>query len=129
MCILQGTYCDTGIPCTFYGENICSVCMYLFSPIYLNFPLRIWIKLYKQTVYQKLQIFENYISENLDKLGHMDRPLNSACAWIWFLIVFTGHAAGAKSRAFVLCTYVKWHIGVGIPFQKQVFLFSDKPLS
>ena len=25
MCILQGTYCDTGIPCTFYGEKICSV--------------------------------------------------------------------------------------------------------
>ena len=24
-CILQGTLCDTGIPCTFYGENICSV--------------------------------------------------------------------------------------------------------
>jgi uncharacterized membrane protein len=23
-CILQGTLCDTGIPCTFYGENICS---------------------------------------------------------------------------------------------------------
>ena len=35
----------------------------------------------------------------------MDKVLNSACAWIWFLIVFTGHAAGAKSRAFVLCTY------------------------
>ena len=25
MCILQGTFCDTGIPCTFYGGNICSV--------------------------------------------------------------------------------------------------------
>jgi hypothetical protein len=25
-CILQGTPCDTGIPYTFYGENICSVC-------------------------------------------------------------------------------------------------------
>ena len=25
MGILQGTFCDTGIPCTFYGENICSV--------------------------------------------------------------------------------------------------------
>ena len=24
-CILQGTPCDTGIPYTFYGENICSV--------------------------------------------------------------------------------------------------------
>ena len=24
-CMLQGTLCDTGIPCTFYGENICSV--------------------------------------------------------------------------------------------------------
>ena len=24
-CLLQGTLCDTGIPCTFYGENICSV--------------------------------------------------------------------------------------------------------
>ena len=24
MCILQGTFCDTGIPCTFYGGNICS---------------------------------------------------------------------------------------------------------
>ena len=23
-CLLQGTLCDTGIPCTFYGENICS---------------------------------------------------------------------------------------------------------
>ena len=23
--MLQGTLCDTGIPCTFYGENICSV--------------------------------------------------------------------------------------------------------
>ena len=56
------------------------VCTYLFSLLQLNFPLWIWIKLYKQTVYQKLQIFENYISENLDKLGHMDRPLNSACA-------------------------------------------------
>ena len=25
-CMLQGTQCDTGIPYTFYGENICSVC-------------------------------------------------------------------------------------------------------
>ena len=25
MCILQGTFCDTGIPRTFYGGNICSV--------------------------------------------------------------------------------------------------------
>ena len=25
MCILQGIFCDTGIPCTFYGGNICSV--------------------------------------------------------------------------------------------------------
>ena len=24
MCILQGTFCDTGIPCTFYGGNVCS---------------------------------------------------------------------------------------------------------
>ena len=24
-CLLQGTLCDTGIPCTFYGEKICSV--------------------------------------------------------------------------------------------------------
>ena len=24
-CMLQGTLCDTGIPCTFYGGNICSV--------------------------------------------------------------------------------------------------------
>ena len=24
-CILQGTPCDTGIPYTFYGENICSI--------------------------------------------------------------------------------------------------------
>ena len=24
-CMLQGTRCDTGIPNTFYGENICSV--------------------------------------------------------------------------------------------------------
>ena len=24
-CMLQGTLCDTGIPRTFYGENICSV--------------------------------------------------------------------------------------------------------
>ena len=24
-CMLQGTLCDTGIPCTFYWENICSV--------------------------------------------------------------------------------------------------------
>ena len=24
-CLLQGTLCDTGIPCLFYGENICSV--------------------------------------------------------------------------------------------------------
>ena len=24
-CLLQGTLCDTGIPCTLYGENICSV--------------------------------------------------------------------------------------------------------
>ena len=24
-CLLEGTLCDTGIPCTFYGENICSV--------------------------------------------------------------------------------------------------------
>ena len=30
-CILQGTLCDTGIPCTLYGGNICSVlyCMML----------------------------------------------------------------------------------------------------
>ena len=27
-CMLQGTLCDTGIPCTFYGGNICSVPMY-----------------------------------------------------------------------------------------------------
>ena len=26
MCILQGTFCDTGIPHNFYGGNICSVC-------------------------------------------------------------------------------------------------------
>ena len=25
-CMLQGTLCDTGIPRTFYGGNICSVC-------------------------------------------------------------------------------------------------------
>ena len=25
MCILQGTFWDRGIPCTFYGGNICSV--------------------------------------------------------------------------------------------------------
>ena len=25
MCILQGTFCDTGIPHNFYGEKICSV--------------------------------------------------------------------------------------------------------
>ena len=24
-CLLQGTLCETGIPCTFYGENIYSV--------------------------------------------------------------------------------------------------------
>ena len=24
-CILQGTLCDMGIPCTFYGGKICSV--------------------------------------------------------------------------------------------------------
>ena len=24
-CMLQATLCDTGIPCTFYGENVCSV--------------------------------------------------------------------------------------------------------
>ena len=28
-CMLQGTLCDTGIPRTLYGENICSV--FLFS--------------------------------------------------------------------------------------------------
>ena len=27
-CMLQGTLCDTGIPCTFYGGNICSVRLY-----------------------------------------------------------------------------------------------------
>ena len=25
-CMLQGTLCNTGIPRTFYGESICSVC-------------------------------------------------------------------------------------------------------
>jgi hypothetical protein len=25
MGILKGAFCETGIPCTFYGENICSV--------------------------------------------------------------------------------------------------------
>ena len=29
MSILQGTFCDTGIPHNFYGENICSVHKYL----------------------------------------------------------------------------------------------------
>ena len=28
-CMLQGTLCDTGIPCTFYGGNICSVGIYV----------------------------------------------------------------------------------------------------
>ena len=30
MCILQGTFCDTGIPHNFYGGNICSVCNKMF---------------------------------------------------------------------------------------------------
>ena len=28
-CMLQGTLCDTGIPRTFYGGNICSVATFL----------------------------------------------------------------------------------------------------
>ena len=35
-CLLQGTLCDTGIPCTFYGENICSVHKYMY--IYISGP-------------------------------------------------------------------------------------------
>ena len=38
-CMLQGTLCNTGIPCTFYGENICSVaqtCYY--DPNLLEYP-------------------------------------------------------------------------------------------
>ena len=31
-CMLQGTLCDTGIPCTYYGENICSVQSYKIDP-------------------------------------------------------------------------------------------------
>ena len=34
-CLLQGTLCNTGIPCTFYGENICSV--QKVQSIFLNF--------------------------------------------------------------------------------------------
>ena len=38
-CLLQGTLCDTGIPCTFYGENICSVysdCRYILISGYID---------------------------------------------------------------------------------------------
>ena len=35
-CMLQGTLCDTGIPCTFYGENILQCTYYL---IFLTFNL------------------------------------------------------------------------------------------
>ena len=34
-CMLQGTLCDTGIPCPFYGENICSVGIrYLYTYVF-----------------------------------------------------------------------------------------------
>ena len=38
MCILQGTFCDTGIPCTFYGGDICSVPFFLDSQKYFYLP-------------------------------------------------------------------------------------------
>ena len=36
-CMLQGTLCDTEIPCTFYGENICSVAFDAFVVFHLVF--------------------------------------------------------------------------------------------
>ena len=39
-CILQGTLCDTGIPYTFYGENICSV---LLSVLRENFLFSMYL--------------------------------------------------------------------------------------
>ena len=32
-CLLQGTLCDTGIPCTFYGGKICSVLYGKINPV------------------------------------------------------------------------------------------------
>ena len=39
ICMLQGTLCDTGLPCTFYGENICSVCTYIQKRFHSFFTL------------------------------------------------------------------------------------------
>ena len=37
MCVLQGTFCDTGIPCTFYGGNVCSVPAMVQCSFWTNF--------------------------------------------------------------------------------------------
>ena len=42
-CILQGTPCDTGIPYTFYGENICSAVL-SFCPCVITLTLGVLSK-------------------------------------------------------------------------------------
>ena len=46
-CMLQGTLCNTGIPCTFYGGNICSVVLKYSKGFFKNAngliaPFQLW---------------------------------------------------------------------------------------
>ena len=111
MCILQGTFCDTGIPCTFYGGNVCSAAsrhsvvdassnskfLSLVSSGYntskspgLIHRVKIFFSVFKKMQFHHFQVINSIRHETCSIRHKKGIGLFSICSGIvsWFLVFF-----------------------------------------